>query len=97
MPVLSKRIPDIKRMESNRVRDDIESRNALLMIQIQNNRNVRKAVDIVINGLRNMVDPCFNKLKNGRRFVTQCDETASSILGFVDISYIRLWLRYLPA
>ncbi len=50
---------------------------------------------MAIYTLRNRVERCFNKLKNSRRLATRYDKTASSFLGFVDISCIRLWLRYL--
>ena len=81
--------------DSDKVRDDIVSRNALPMIPMRKNRKVRKAVDMTIYSLRNMVERCFNKLKNSRRLETRYDKTANSLLGFVDIACIRLWLRYL--
>lgn len=45
--------------------------------------------------LRNLVERCFNKLKNARRVATRYDKTAESFLGFIDITSIRLWLRHL--
>ncbi|WP_283178810.1 transposase [Gemmobacter sp. 24YEA27] len=45
--------------------------------------------------LRNMVERCFNNLKNSRRLATRYDKTAESFLGFVDVACIRLWLRHL--
>ncbi|WP_233253548.1 transposase, partial [Paracoccus binzhouensis] len=73
----------------------IESRNALPMIPMRKNRKVRKVVDMTIYTLRNMVERCFNKLKNSRRLATRYDKTADSFLGFIDIACIRLWLRHL--
>ena len=45
--------------------------------------------------LRNLVERCFNKLKNARRVATRYDKTAESFLRFIDITSIRLWLRHL--
>ncbi|MBT52752.1 MAG: IS5/IS1182 family transposase, partial [Mameliella sp.] len=45
--------------------------------------------------LRNMVERCFNKMKNARRVATRYDKTAESILGFIDITSISLWVRHL--
>ena len=58
-------------------------------------RKVRKVVDTTIYTLRNMVDRCFNKLKNSRRLATLYDKTADSFLGFIKIACIRLWIRSL--
>ena len=44
---------------------------------------------------RNLVERCFNKLKNSRRVATRYDKTVQSFLGFIDIASIRLWLRHL--
>ncbi|NVK96209.1 MAG: transposase, partial [Ruegeria pomeroyi] len=44
---------------------------------------------------RNMVERCFNKLKNARRVATRYDKTAESYLGFIDIASIRLCVRHL--
>ena len=49
----------------------------------------------ILYRLRNLVERCFNKLKNARRVATRYDKTAESFLGFVDIPSIRLWLRHL--
>nr|AKJ20427.1 transposase OrfB [Paracoccus kondratievae] len=81
--------------DSDKIREDIESRNALPMIPMRKNRKVRKVVDMTIYTLRNMVERCFNKLKNSRRLATRYDKTADSFLGFIDIACIRLWLRHL--
>ena len=53
------------------------------------------AVDRRLYRLRNLVERCFNKLKNARRVATRYDKTAESFLGFIDITSIRLWLRHL--
>ena len=81
--------------DSDKIREDIESRKALPMIPMRKNRKVRKSVDMTIHTLRNMVERCFNKMKNSRRLATRYDKTANSFLGFIDIACIRLWLRRL--
>ena len=81
--------------DSDKVREDIERRDALPMIPMRKNRKVRKTVDMTIYTLRNMVERCFNKLKNSRRLATRYDKTADSFLGFIDIVCIRLWIRHL--
>ena len=55
--------------DSHNVRENIERRNALPMIPMRKNRKVHK-VEVTIYTLRNMVERCFNKLKNSRRLAT---------------------------
>ncbi len=62
---------------------DIESRNAVPMIPMRESRKMRKTVDMIIYTLRNLVERCFNKLKNGRQLATLQDKTAASFLGFI--------------
>ena len=81
--------------DSDETREDIEGRNAVPMIPMRKYRKLRKVVDMTIYTLRNMVERCFNKLKNSRRLATRYDKTAESCLGFVDVACIRLWLRHL--
>ena len=49
--------------------------------------------DAAIWALRNMVERCFNKLKNALRLATRYDKTAASYLGFIHIVSIRLGIR----
>ena len=81
--------------DSDKIREDAEKRDAVPMIPMRKNRKVRKTVDMSIYTLRNMVERCFNKLKNTRRLATRYDKTASSFLGFIDIACVRMWLRHL--
>lgn len=77
--------------DPDEIREDIENRNALPMIPM------RKVVDMAIHSLRNMVEHCVNELKSNRRLATRHDKTADSFLGFVDMAWIRSWLRHLSA
>ena len=78
--------------DSDRVRETMEARNVVPVITM---RKLRVAVDRPLYRLRNLVERCFNKLKNARRVATRYDKTAESFLGFIDITSIRLWLRHL--
>lgn len=80
--------------DSDNIREDVQGRRALPMIPMRKNRKVRKAAEMAIHTLRNMVERCFNKLKNSRRPVTFYDITADSYLGFIDVACIGLWLRH---
>ena len=81
--------------DSDKVRKTMEARNVVPVIPMRKSRKLRVAVDRTLYWLRNLVERCFNKLKNARRVATRYDKTAESFLGFIDITSIRLWLRHL--
>ena len=58
-------------------------------------RKMRVGVNHALYALRNLVEGCFNKLKNVRRVATRYRKTVESFLGFVDITSIRLWIHHL--
>ena len=64
------------------------------MIPTKRNRLIQLPVDAAIYALRNMVERCFNKLKNARRLATRYDKTAASYLGFIHIVSVRLWTKH---
>ena len=64
-------------------------------IPMRKNRKMRVGVDHTLYRLRNMVERCFNKLKNARRVATRYDKTAESFLDSIDITSIRIWFRHL--
>jgi transposase len=72
----------------------METRNVVPVVPIRKSRKLRVAVDRTLYCLRNLVERCFNKLKNARRVATRYDKTPGSFLGFIDIASIRLWLRH---
>ena len=76
----------------DKARKTMEARNVVPVIPT---RKLRVPVDRTLYRLRNLVERCFNKLKNSRRFATRYDKTAESFLGFIDITSIRLWLSRL--
>nr|WP_323032750.1 IS5 family transposase [Paracoccus sp. (in: a-proteobacteria)] len=80
---------------SDNIRKTMEVRDVVPVIPMRKTRKLRVAVDRRLYRLRNLVERCFNKLKNARRVATRYDKTAESFLGFIDITSIRLWLRHL--
>ena len=81
--------------DSDAIRQSMNDRCVTPVIPMRKSRKLRKAVDRQLYKLRNLVERCFNKLKNARRVATRYDKTAESFLGFIDITSIRLWLRHL--
>ena len=81
--------------DANSIRARMEKRDVLPVIPMRKSRKKRVGVDHSLYCLRNLVERCFNKLKNARRVATRYDKTAESFLGFIDITSIRLWLRHL--
>jgi transposase len=82
-----------KGYDADFIREDMEKRGGVAMIPTKRNRLIQLPVDTAIYALRNMVERCFNKLKNARRLATRYDKTADSYLGFIHIVSIRLWMR----
>jgi transposase len=73
---------------SNRAK--LTARNVLHVIPMRTSRKKRIGVDRLPYCLRNLVECCFNKLKNARRVATRRDNTIES---FPDFTGIRLCLR----
>ncbi|MBB3988578.1 transposase, partial [Sagittula marina] len=73
----------------------MDRRDVLPVIPMRKSRKMRVGVNRSLYRLRNLVERCFNKLKNARRVATRYDKTAESFLGFIDITSIRLWVRHL--
>ena len=81
--------------DADRIRKSMSERDILTQIPVRKARKMRVGVDHGLYRLRNMVERCFNKLKNARRVATRYDKTAESYLGFIDIASIRLCVRHL--
>ena len=71
----------------------MERRCGVAVIPTKRNRLIQLPVDPDIYALRNMVERCFNKLKNARRLAIRYDKTADSYLGFIHLISIRLAMR----
>lgn len=85
--------------DADHIRTVVEHRKALPVIPMRKSRKKRIGVDRSLYRLRNLVERCFNKLKNAVRqcltVATRYDKTAESFLAFIDITSIRLWIRHL--
>ena len=68
--------------DSDKVRKTLEARDVVPVIPMRKTRRLRVAIDRKLYRLRNLVERCFNRLKNARRV----DKTAESFLGFIDIT-----------
>ncbi|WP_193142868.1 IS5 family transposase [Meridianimarinicoccus sp. MJW13] len=84
-----------KGYDADSIRKTMGARDVLTQIPMRKSRKMRVGVDHSLYSLRNLVERCFNKLKNARRVATRYDKTAESFLGFIDITSIRLWVRLL--
>lgn len=82
-----------KGYDADFIPEDTEGRGGTAMIPTERNRLNQLPVDPAIYALRNMVERCFNKLKNVRWLATRYDKTADSYLGFLYIVSIRLCTR----
>jgi transposase len=80
--------------DSDKVRETMEARYVVPVIPMRKSRKLCVAVDRTLYRLRNLVERCFNKLKNARRVATRYDKTAVSFLGFIDNTTIRIWFRH---
>lgn len=81
--------------DADSIRETMDKRDVLPVIPMRKSRKRRVGVDRSLYRLRNLVERCFNKLKNARRVATRYDKTAESFLDFVGITSIRLWIRHL--
>ena len=82
-----------KGYDADFIRDDMGKRGGFAMIPTKKNRLVQIPVDDAIYALRNIIERCFNKLKNARRLATRYDKTANSYSGFIHVISIRLWMK----
>lgn len=81
--------------DADNIRKSVGKCDVLPVIPMPKSRKKRVGVDQSLYRLRNLVERCFNQLKNARRVATRYDKTAETILGFIDIASIRLWERHL--
>ncbi len=99
--VMAKNLPEPvvlvadKGYDSDTIRENLAEQDIMPVIPMRRNRKNIVPVDTTIYALRNLVERCFNRLKNARRIATRYDKTAASFLGFLDVVAIRLWFRHL--
>ena len=82
-----------KGYDADFIRDDMGKRGGFAMIPTKRNRLIQLPIDDAIYALRNIIERCFNKLKNARRLATRYDKTAQSYSGFIHVVSIRLWMK----
>ena len=82
-----------KGYDADFIRNDMDQRGGFAMIPTRRNRKKQIPVDPAIYALRNIIERCFNKLKNARRLATRYDKTANSYSGFIHVISIRLWMK----
>jgi transposase len=83
-----------KGYDADLIRQDTEQRGSIAMIPTRRNRKEQISVDPAIYVMRNIIERCFNKLKNARRLAKRYDKTALSYAAFVSVYSIRLWFRH---
>jgi transposase len=57
--------------DADSIRETMDKRDVLPVIPMRKSRNKRVGVDRSLYRLRNLVERCFNKLKNARRVATR--------------------------
>jgi transposase len=79
--------------DSDNVRKTMEERNVVPVIPMRKSRKLRVAVDRRLYKLRNLVERCFNKLKNARRVATRYDRCPKVFLSAVALAAtVMFWL-----
>ncbi len=94
LPAPSVQLAD-RSYDADTIRETMAKRDVLPVIPMRKSCKKRVGVDRSLYRLRNLVERCFNKLKNARRVAIRYDKTAESFLCFIDITSIRLWVRHL--
>lgn len=82
--------------DADRIRKNMDKYDIHTQVPMRKTRKMRLGVDHTHYRSRNVVERCFNKLKNARRVAPRYDQTAESFMGSIDITSIRLWMRHLP-
>lgn len=67
----------------------MKARNVVPVIPMCKNRKPCLTADRTLYRLRNLVERCFNMLKDARPVATRYDKTAKSFLSFIDITSIH--------
>lgn len=93
--VMADNLPEPSVLLADSIREKMDARDVLTQIPMRKSRKMRVGVDHSLYSLRNLVERCFNKLKNARRVATRYDKTTESLPGFIDINSIRIWVRLL--
>ena len=82
-PVMADNLPEPSALLADRgygadnIREKMDARYVLTRIPMRKSRNMRLGVDHSLYRLRNLVERCFNKLRNARRVATRIRPTFS--------------------
>lgn len=71
----------------------IEAQGGVAVIPSKCNRKVQRPIDWYLYKERNIVERCFNRLKQFRRVATRFEKTARNYLAMLTVASITLWLR----
>jgi hypothetical protein len=66
-------------------------------IPTKHTRLIQHSADHTVYVMRNRIERFINRLKNSRRVATRYDHTVTSFLGFVLLTSIRIWIRFVHA
>lgn len=83
-----------KGYDGDAIRGDLEARGIEPVIPAKSNRKVQRPVCPRTYADRNRIERFFSKIKHSRRIATRYDKLASSLLGFVQLATIRIWIRF---
>ena len=79
--------------DADSIREKMEVRHVLTQIPMRKSRKMRVGVDHSLYSLRNLVERCFNKLKNARRVATRYDRCPKVFLSAVALAAtVMFWL-----
>lgn len=81
--------------DSDGIRKSLDAKSVLPVIPMRKSRKKRIGIDRSLYRLRNLVERCFNTLKNARHVAIRYNKTAENFLRFSYITAIRMWFRYL--
>jgi transposase len=82
-----------KGCDSDEIRNDLAKRAIEPVIPPRSNRDELIGYDREAYKRRNLVERCFNRLKQFRRVATRYEKTARAFLSMLCIAAVTLWLK----
>jgi transposase len=79
--------------DADHLREAIAAKGAVAVIPNNPSRATKHPLDKHLYAQRQLVECCFNKLKQFRRVATRFEKTARNYLAVVTLAAIVLWLR----
>ena len=90
----AKRVLADKAYDSNALRAIVADMGAEAVIPCNPTRKTLIPYDFEAYKARNLIERCFNKLKQFRHVATRYDRSALNYLAMIKIACVRLWLRF---